>query len=337
MSRAKELKANPNRAAKGAVIEARLDKGRGPIMTVLVQNGTLKLGDIIIAGTAVGRVRTMINDKGVRITEAGPSVPVEISGMSEVPSAGDTFNAVADERMARELVEERKTQQKNAAFGSSKKVSLEDLFSQIQAGEMKTLNIIVKADVQGSAEAVKASLEKITNDEVCVKVIHSGVGAINESDVMLAATSGAIIVGFNVRPDNAARDSAARANVDMRMYRVIYDCINEIEAAMKGMLAPKFEEVIIGHAEVRETYKVSKVGTVTGCYVLDGKIQRGCSVRVLRDNIVIHEGELASLRRFKDDVKEVASGYECGMQVEKFNDIKVGDIIECFVMEQVKV
>ena len=332
-----ELKANPNRAAKGAVIEARLDKGRGPIMTVLVQNGTLKLGDIIIAGTAVGRVRTMINDKGVRITEAGPSVPVEISGMSEVPSAGDTFNAVADERMARELVEDRKTQQKNAAFGTGKKVSLEELFSQIQAGEMKNLNIIVKADVQGSAEAIKSSLEKITNDEVRVKVIHSGVGAINESDVMLAATSGAIIVGFNVRPDNAARDSAARANVDMRMYRVIYDCINEIEAAMKGMLAPKFEEVIIGHAEVRETYKVSKVGTVTGCYVQDGKIQRGCSVRVLRDNVVIHEGELASLRRFKDDVKEVASGYECGMQVEKFNDIKVGDIIECFVMEQVKV
>ncbi len=337
LAEVQELKANPNRAAKGAVIEARLDKGRGPIMTVLVQNGTLRLGDIIIAGTAVGRVRTMINDKGVRITEAGPSVPVEISGMSEVPSAGDTFNAVADERMARELVEERKTQQKNAAFGSSKKVSLEDLFSQIQAGEMKTLNIIVKADVQGSAEAVKASLEKITNDEVRVKVIHSAVGAINESDVMLAATSGAIIVGFNVRPDNAARDSAARANVDMRMYRVIYDCINEIEAAMKGMLAPKFEEVIIGHAEVRETYKVSKVGTVTGCYVLDGKIQRGCSVRVLRDNIVIHEGELASLRRFKDDVKEVASGYECGMQVEKFNDIKVGDVIECFIMQQVKV
>ena len=335
LTEVQELKANPNRAAKGAVIEARLDKGRGPIMTVLVQNGTLKLGDIIIAGTAVGRVRTMINDKGMRITEAGPSVPVEISGMSEVPSAGDTFNAVADERMARELVEERKIQQKNAAFGTNKKVSLEDLFSQIQAGEMKTLNIIVKADVQGSAEAVKASLEKITNDEVRVKVIHSGVGAINESDVMLAATSGAIIVGFNVRPDNAARDNAARSNVDMRMYRVIYDCINEIEAAMKGMLAPKFKEVVIGHAEVRETYKVSKVGTVTGCYVTDGKIQRGCSVRVLRDNVVVHEGELASLRRFKDDVKEVASGYECGMQVEKFNDIKVGDVIECFVMEQV--
>ena len=331
-----ELKANPNRAAKGAVIEARLDKGRGPIMTVLVQNGTLKLGDIIIAGTAVGRVRTMINDKGQRITEAGPSVPVEISGMSEVPSAGDTFNAVADERMARELVEERKTQQKNAAFGTNKKVSLEDLFSQIQAGEMKTLNIIVKADVQGSAEAVKASLEKITNEEVRVKVIHSAVGAINEPDVMLAATSGAIIVGFNVRPDNAARDSAARSNVDMRMYRVIYDCINEIEAAMKGMLSPKFKEAIIGHAEVRETYKVSKVGTVMGCYVTDGKIQRGCQVRVLRDNIVIHEGDLASLRRFKDDVKEVASGYECGMQIEKFNDVKVGDVIECYVMEQIK-
>ena len=330
-----ELKANPDRAAKGAVIEARLDKGRGPIMTVLVQNGTLRLGDIIIAGTAVGRVRTMINDKGQRVTEAGPSTPVEISGLSEVPSAGDTFNAVADERMARELAEERRIKQMNESLGGTKKVSLEDLFSQIQAGEMKTLNIIVKADVQGSAEAVKASLEKISNDEVRVKVIHSAVGAINESDVMLAATSGAIIVGFNVRPDNAARDSAARSKVDMRMYRVIYDCLNEIEAAMKGMLAPKFKEVIIGHAEVRETYKVSKVGTVCGCYCTDGKIQRGCQVRVLRDNIVIHEGELASLRRFKDDVKEVASGYECGMQVEKFNDIKVEDVIECFVMEQI--
>ena len=335
LSEVLELKANPNRAAKGAVIEARRAQGRGPIMTVLVQNGTLKLGDIIIAGTAVGRVRTMINDKGQRVTEAGPSTPVEISGMSEVPSAGDTFNAVADERMARELAEERRIQMSSNAMPGTKKVSLEDLFSQIQAGEMKTLNVIVKADVQGSAEAVKASLEKISNEEVRVKVIHSAVGAINESDVMLAATSGAIIVGFNVRPDNAARDSAARSKVDMRMYRVIYDCINEIEAAMKGMLAPKFKEVVIGHAEVRETYKVSKVGTVCGCYCTDGKIQRGCEVRVLRDNIVIHEGELASLRRFKDDVKEVASGYECGMQVEKFNDIKVGDVIECFVMEQI--
>ena len=335
LAEVQELKANPNRAAKGTVIEARLDKGRGPIMTVLVQNGTLKAGDIIIAGTAVGRVRTMINDKGQRVTEAGPSTPVEISGLSEVPSAGDVFNAVADERMARELAEERRVQQMNNSMGGTKKVSLEDIFSQIKSGEMKTVNIIVKADVQGSAEAVKSSLEKISNDEVRVKVIHSAVGAINESDVMLAATSGAIIVGFNVRPDNAARDSAARSNVDMRMYRVIYDCINEIEAAMKGMLAPQFKEVIIGHAEVRETYKVSKVGTVCGCYCTDGKIQRGCEVRVLRDNIVIHEGELASLRRFKDDVKEVASGYECGMQVEKFNDIKIGDVIECFVMEQI--
>ncbi len=336
LAEVQELKANPNRAAKGTVIEARLDKGRGPIMTVLVQNGTLKLGDIIIAGTAVGRVRTMINDKGQRVATAGPSTPVEISGLSEVPSAGDVFNAVGDERMARELAEERRVSQNSNALPGAKKVSLEDLFSQIQAGEMKTLNLIVKADVQGSAEAVKSSLEKISNDEVRVKVIHSAVGAINESDVMLAATSGAIIVGFNVRPDNAARDSAARSNVDMRMYRVIYDCINEIEAAMKGMLAPKFKEVVIGHAEIRETYKVSKVGTVCGCYCTDGKIQRGCDVRILRDNIVIHEGSLASLRRFKDDVKEVAAGYECGMQIEKFNDVKVGDVIECFVMEQIK-
>ena len=335
LAEVQELKANPNRAARGAVIEARLDKGRGPIMTVLVQNGTLHLGDIIIAGSSVGRVRTMVDDKGRRVTEAGPSTPVEISGMDSVPSAGDTFNAVSDERMARQLAEERKISSASNALAGTKKVSLDDLFSQIQAGEMKNLNIIVKADVQGSAEAVKASLEKISNEEVQVKVIHSAVGAINESDVMLAATSGAIIVGFNVRPDNAARDSAARSKVDMRMYRVIYDCINEIEDAMKGMLAPKFKEVIIGHAEVRETYKVSKIGTVCGCYCTDGKIQRGCEVRVLRDNIVIHEGELASLRRFKDDVKEVASGYECGMQVEKFNDIKVGDVIECFVMEQI--
>ena len=331
-----ELKANPNRPGKGTVVEARLDKGRGPITTVLVQNGTLHQGDLIIAGTAVGRVRTMVNDKGVSVSEAGPSVPVEISGLSEVPGAGDTFNVVADERMARELVEQRKSELKDAANGPAKKVSLEDLFSQIQAGEMKNLNIIVKADVQGSAEAVKASLEKISNEEVKVKVIHSGVGAINESDVMLAATSGAIVVGFNVRPDNAARDSASRSNVDIRLYRVIYDCINEIESAMKGMLAPKYQEKIIGHAEIRETYKVSKVGTVMGCYVQDGKIQRGCQVRVLRDNIVIHEGDLASLRRFKDDVKEVQENYECGMQIEKFNDVKVGDIIECFVMEEIK-
>ena len=329
-----ELKANPNRAAKGAVIEARLDKGRGPIMTVLVQNGTLRTGDIIIAGTSVGRVRVMTNDRGEKVDEAGPSVPVEITGMSEVPDAGDTFNVVSDERMARELVEQRKDEKKNAS-ASTVKVSLEDLFSRIKQGELKDLNIIVKADVQGSAEAIKQSLEKLSNDEVRVKVIHSGVGAINESDVMLAATSGAIIVGFNVRPDNAARDNAARSNVDIRMYRVIYDCINEIEAAMKGMLAPKYKEALIGHAEVRQVYKVSHVGTVCGCYVQDGKISRGCQVRLVRDGIVIHEGVLASLRRFKDDVKEVQSGYECGLSVEKYNDIKEGDVIEAFVMEQI--
>jgi len=336
LAEVQELKANPNRAARGTVIEARLDKGRGPIMTVLVQNGTLRSGDIIIAGTAVGRVRTMTNDKGRRVEEAGPSVPVEITGMSEVPGAGDVFNAVSDERMARELVEQRKDQLKNQMFGGSHKVTLDDLFAQIQQGELKNFNIIVKADVQGSAEAIKASLEKLSNEEVRVKVIHSGVGAISESDVMLAATSGAVIVGFNVRPDNAARDNASRAGVDIRMYRVIYDCLEEIEAAMKGMLSPKFKEVIIGHAEIRETYKVSKVGTVCGCYVQDGKIQRGCQVRILRDNVVIHEGDLASLRRFKDDVKEVSENYECGMQIEKFNDVKIGDVIECFVMEQIR-
>ena len=329
------LSANPNRAASGAVIEARLDKGRGPITTVLVQNGTLHQGDVIIAGTAVGRVRTMVNDKGVRVEEAGPSVPVEIAGMGDVPDAGDTFNAVADERMARELVEQRKEKEKMAGSAAPKKVSLDDLFARIQQGEMKEFNIIVKADVKGSAEAVKTSLEKLSNSEVSVKVIHCGVGAINESDVMLAATSNAIIVGFSVRPDNAARDNAARNDVEIRMYRVIYDCINEIEAAMKGMLAPKYKESIIGHAEVRQTYKVSKVGTVCGCYVLDGRIQRNCKVRVLRDNVVVFEGSLASLRRFKDDVKEVASGYECGMQVDKFNDVKEGDVIECYVMEQI--
>ena len=321
---------------RGTVIEARMDKGRGPIMTVLVQNGTLNQGDIIIAGTAVGRVRTMTNDKGQRVTKAGPSIPVEIAGMSEVPSAGDTFNAVADERMARELVEQRKQQKKDAANAGSKKVSLDDLFSRIQQGEMKDFNIIVKADVQGSAEAVKSSLEKLSNEEVRVQVIHSGVGAINESDVMLAATSNAIIVGFNVRPDAAARDNAARSNVEIRMYRVIYDCINEIEAAMKGMLAPKFQEQIIGHVEIRQTFKVSKVGTVCGGYVTDGKIVRNSKVRVVRDNIVVFEGDLASLRRFKDDVKEVASGYECGLQVDKYNDVKVGDVIEVFVMEEIK-
>ena len=330
-----ELKANPNRAAKGTVIEARLDKGRGPVATLLVQNGTLKQGDIIIAGTAVGRVRTMMDFKGTRLTEAGPSVPVEIAGLSEAPEAGSPFFAVADERMARELVEQRKAEARAKAAAPVQKVSLENLFDQIQAGERKELPLIVKADVQGSVEAVKASLEKLSNDEVNVRVIHGGVGAINESDVMLAASSGAIIVGFNVRPDAAARDSAQRHNVDMRMYRVIYDCIDEIEAAMKGMLAPKYREVVLGHAEVRQTYKVSSVGTVAGCYVQDGKIVRACSVRVVRDGIVIHEGVLASLKRFKDDAREVAENYECGLTVEKFNDIKEGDIIEAFTMEEI--
>ena len=334
----RELKANPNRTAHGAVIEARLDKGRGPVATLLVQNGTLKQGDVIIAGMAVGRVRAMTDYEGNKVTEAGPSVPVEIIGMGEVPGAGDDFHAVADERMARELVEQRKSEMKNATTGAAKqKVSLEELFSQIQAGEMKDLNIIVKADVQGSAEAVKASLEKISNEEVRVRVIHCAVGAINESDVMLAATSNAIIVGFNVRPDKNAADSAGRNKVDMRMYRVIYDCINEIESAMKGMLAPKFKEVALGQAEVRQVYKITGVGFVAGCYVTDGKVARNAQIRLVRDGIVIHEGVMNSLQRFKDSVKEVARGYECGIGIEKYSDIKEGDVIEAFVMEQIAV
>ena len=332
-----ELKANPNRSAHGAVIEARLDKGRGPVATLLVQNGTLHQGDVIIAGTAVGRVRAMTNAKGEKVTEAGPSVPVEIIGMGEVPGAGDDFHAVADERMARELVEQRKHEQKMASSSPVGKVSLEDLFSQIKQGEMKDLNIIVKADVQGSAEAVKASLEKISNDEVRVRVIHCAVGAINESDVMLATTSNAIIVGFNVRPDNNAKETATRNKVDMRMYRVIYDCINEIETAMKGMLAPKFKEVDLGQAEVRNVFRITGVGMVAGCYVTEGKMQRGAQMRLLRDNIVIYDGSIASLQRFKDSVKEVAQGYECGITFEKFQDIKEGDVIEAYLMEQIEV
>ena len=333
----KELKANPNRTAHGAVIEAKLDKGRGPVATLLVQNGTLHQGDVIIAGTAVGRVRAMTNAKGEKVAEAGPSVPVEIIGMGEVPGAGDDFHAVADERMARELVEQRKHEQKMAASGPVGKVSLEDLFSQIKQGEMKDLNIIVKADVQGSAEAVKASLEKLSNDEVRVRVIHCAVGAVNESDVMLATTSNAIIVGFNVRPDNNAKDTAARNHVDMRMYRVIYDCINEIETAMKGLLSPKFKEVELGQAEVRNVFRITGVGMVAGCYVTGGKMQRGAQMRLLRDNIVIYDGAIASLQRFKDSVKEVAQGYECGITFEKFQDIKEGDVIEAYLMEQIEV
>ena len=331
-----ELKANPNRRAKGTVIEARLDKNRGPIATLLVQNGTLKQGDIVIAGTAVGRVRVMTNDKGRTVKTAGPSVPVEITGLAETPAPGDEFNAVTDERMARELVEQRKQAQKDAAAKAMQKVTLDNLFAKMKEGEMKELPLIVKADVQGSAEAVKASLEKISNEEVRVRVIHAGVGAINESDILLASTSGAIIIGFNVRPDAAAAASGHRSNVDMRFYRVIYDAIDEIEAAMKGMLAPKFEEVVLGHAEVRMTYKVSAIGTVAGCMVKDGKVTRDGQVRVLRDNIVIHEGEIGSLQRFKDAAKEVTAGYECGMTVAKYNDIKEGDIFECFTMQEVK-
>ena len=332
----KELKANPNRTAHGAVIEAKLDKGRGPVATLLVQNGTLHQGDVIIAGTAVGRVRAMTNAQGERVEAAGPSVPVEIIGMGEVPGAGDDFHAVADERMARELVEQRKHEQKVQAAGpQNQKVSLEDLFSQIKQGEMKDLNIIVKADVQGSAEAVKASLEKLSNEEVRVRVIHCAVGAVSESDVMLAATSNAIIVGFNVRPDNNAKDIAARDHVDMRMYRVIYDCINEIETAMKGMLAPKFKEVELGQAEVRNVFRITGVGMVAGCYVTNGKMQRNAQMRLLRDNIVIYDGAIASLQRFKDSVKEVAAGYECGITFEKFQAIKEGDVIEAFLMEQI--
>ena len=331
-----ELKANPNRRAKGTVIEARLDKTRGPIATLLVQNGTLNQGDIVIAGTALGRVRVMTNDKGRTVKSAGPSVPVEITGLADVPAPGDEFNAVTDERMARELVEQRRQAEKDAAANAMQKVTLDNLFARMQEGEMKELPLIVKADVQGSAEAVKASLEKISNEEVRVKVIHTGVGAINESDILLASTAGAIVVGFNVRPDAGAQASAQRTAVDMRFYRVIYDAIDEIEAAMKGMLAPKFEEVVIGHAEVRQTYKVSSVGTVCGCMVKDGKITRDAQVRILRDNIVIHEGEVGSLQRFKDAVKEVTAGYECGMSIVKFNDIKEGDVFECFAMQEIK-
>ena len=331
-----ELKANPNRRAKGTVIEARLDKTRGPIATLLVQNGTLNQGDIIIAGTAVGRVRVMTNDKGRTVKTAGPSMPVEITGLSEAPVPGDEFDVVTDERMARELVEQRRQAEKDAQAKLMQKVTLDNLFARMQEGEMKELPLIVKADVQGSAEAVKASLEKLSNEEVRVRVIHTGVGAINESDILLASTAGAIIVGFNVRPDAAAQASGQRANVDMRFYRVIYDAIDEIEAAMKGMLAPKYEEVVIGHAEVRMTYKVSAVGTIAGCMVKDGKVTRDSKVRVLRDNIVIHEGEIGSLQRFKDAAKEVTAGFECGMSIAKFNDIREGDIFECYIMQEVK-
>ncbi len=330
----KELKANPDRAAKGTVIEARLDKGRGPVASILVQNGTLHTGDIVVAGMAVGHVRAMTDDKGNRVTSAGPSVPVEITGLDDVPTGGDTFNAVTDERLARELVEQRRHEKKEAEFNAQTKVTLDNLFDQMKLGEVKELKIIVKADVQGSVEAVRQSLEKLSNEEVRVNIIHGAVGAVNESDVMLANASNAIIVGFNVRPDATAQANAERDGVDMRMYRVIYDCIEEIESAMKGMLAPKTREVILGTAEVRNVIRIKSIGNIAGCYVKSGKIQRGAGVRVVRDGIIIADDNIGSLQRFKDSVKEVAEGYECGIGLEKYNDIKEGDIFEVFTIEE---
>ena len=330
-----ELKANPNRLAKGIVIEAKLDKGRGPVATILVQNGTLNAGDVVIAGTAVGHVRAMTDHNRKVLKSAGPSVPVEITGLDEVPQAGDEFNAVKDEKMARELADQRRTKAKEEEFKANSRVNLDDLFSQMGEG-VKELNIIVKADVGGSCEAVKASLVKLSNAEVKVNVIHTGVGGITESDVMLAAASNAIIVGFNVRPDKSAIDSAERQGVDIRTHRIIYEIIEEVEAAMKGMLAPTYKEVINGHAEVRQTIRVPNVGTIAGSYVQDGKITRASQIRIIRDGIVIAEDKISSLKRFKDDVKEVAAGYECGIGLDKFNDIKEGDILEAFIMEEVK-
>ena len=332
----KELKANPDRAAKGTVIEARLDKGRGPVATVLVQNGTLKVGDIIVAGTTVGRVRAMTDDNGNKVQSAGPSVPVEITGLDDVPTGGDVFNAVSDERLARELVDQRKTAQKEEKFNARTKVTLDNLFDQMKLDDMKELKIIVKADVQGSVEAVRQSLEKLSNEEIRVNVIHSGVGAIRESDVMLASASNAIIVGFNVRPDSVAEENAKNDGVDIRLYRIIYDCIEEIQAAMKGMLAPKFNETILGKVEVRQTYKITNVGLVSGSYVLSGKVLRGASVRVVRDGIVIADDTIASLQRFKDSVKEVAQGFECGITLDCFADSKECDIFDVYQMEQIK-
>jgi translation initiation factor IF-2 len=331
-----ELKANPDRLAKGTVIEAQLDKGRGPVATMLVQNGTLRDGDIILAGTSVGRVRAMVNDKGERVIEAGPSMPVEIIGLSEVPSAGDIFYVVNDERKAREVVEQRKFKIKEDSLKLRQKVSLEDLFEQIKEGQVKDLNIIIKADVQGSVEAIKQSLEKLSNEEVKIKIIHGGVGGVTKSDVMLAAASNAIIIGFNVRPDSATQSFADREEVEIRLYRVIYNAIEEMEAAMKGLLAPKYKEVVLGHSEVRATFKVSGVGTIAGCYVVDGKITRNSDIRVVRGGIVLHEGSIASLKRFKDDVREVVAGYECGIGIERFNNLEEWDILESFEMQEIK-
>jgi len=330
-----ELKANPNRPAYGTIIEAQLDKGMGPLATALVQNGTLHVGDVILSGLTYGRIKALINDKGRRVNEAGPSTPVQVLGFSEVPSAGDKFYVV-EESLAKKIVEDRKNAIKEEQTKHNQRLSLDDLFNQIKEGEIKDLNIIVKADVQGSVEALKQALERLSNDEVRVNVIHGGVGAITESDVLLASASNAIIIGFNVRPEQGARAAAAKDNIDIRLYRVIYDAIDDIKAAMQGMLAKRYEEVILGHAEVRETFKISSIGTVAGCYVTDGKITRNASARIIRNGIVAYEGKISSLKRFKDDVKEVASGYECGIMLERFNDIKEGDVIEAFAQQEMQ-
>ena len=331
-----ELKANPNKQAKGTVIEARLDRSRGPVTTMLVQRGTLDAGDTIVVGSSIGRIRTMTNDKGKKVKSAGPSTPVEITGLTTVPNAGDTFYEVKDEKTAKHLIERRKVQEREKALNATSMVTLDDLYSQIEQGKLKQLNLIVKADVQGSVEAVKQALEKLSNEEVRVRVIHSNVGAINETDVTLAKVSNAIVIGFNVRPDPIAKMEAEKDGVEIKLYSVIYNAIEDVESAMKGMLDPEFKEVVIGNAEVRQTFKVSNVGTIAGCYVTDGKIARNSIVRVIRDNVVLHEGKLVSLKRFKDDVKEVAYGYECGVQIENYNDIVEGDVIEAHVMEEIK-
>ena len=331
-----DYRANPDRKARGIIIEARLDKGRGPVATVLIKNGTLRVGDTIVAGTAYGRVRAMVNDKGERVKAAGPSDPVEVIGFNDVPEAGDIISAVDDDSLSRKVAEERKDKARAALIKAQTKTTLDDLFSQISEGQVKELNLIIKADVQGSVEAVTQSMEKLSNSEVKVKCIHGGVGAITETDVMLASASNAIIIGFNVRHDNTVRDIAERENVDIRLYRVIYNAIEDVEAAMKGMLAPKFKETVLGRCQVRQTFKVSGVGTVAGCYVTDGKIQRNAQIRLLRDNVVVHEGKIDSLKRFKDDAREVAQGYECGIGIENYNDVKVGDEMECFIMEEIE-
>jgi len=337
VSELQELKANPYRLAKGTVIEAQLDKGRGPVATVLVQNGTLNIGDTIIAGRSYGRVRAMVDYKGNRVKKAGPSMPVEVVGLSDVPEAGDPIFSVKDDKLAKQVAEERESKSRNLLQKSMNKTSLEDLFSLMKEGDTKDLNIIIKADVQGSVEAVKSALERIPSDKVKIRIIHGGVGAITESDVMLATASNAIVVGFNVRPSASASDLAQKEKIDIRVYRIIYNAIEDIQAAIKGMLEPEYKENRIGHAEIREIFKVTGMGNVAGCFVTDGKIVRNSNIRVIRDSIVVHEGKISSLKRFKDDAKEVAAGYECGLTINNYSDIKKGDIIEAFLMEEIQI